>query len=376
MCPATAVAVWQREFHKWLEGTTLRLAILSYDMVRFYFKYLKKEQVDAIVFDEVHKLKNPNSAQGRRCGIVAKGMSIRYGLTGTDIEDTVIDLFGQYRAVNPGPLGDNWVEFRENFCKRTGYMGLQWNISDKKKKEVLRLIGPVTYRLTKKEAFPGRKLLPPVYIHAKLKGTQKKLYEQLSKKMIAKIGSFKISPKRVITQMLRLQQITGGHCPDDNGDLLTFECGKADALREFLSSWDRKKKLVIFARYIPELNLIKKVCEQEKYSCEIYTPKKPDLEDRFQHETHPQIYIGQIDRGGIALTLTRSSTPIFFSKTFSSITYRQALGRVDRGGQAEPVTPIFLTTQGTIDEIVDEAINKKLSESQFVAYFMERIKKT
>ena len=373
VCPAAAVHVWEREIKQWLPGTTMRWAIVSLDLARFYFKYLRKEDFDAIVFDEVHRLKNPNSAQGRRCAKVASSIPIRYGLTGTPIADNVIDLFGQYRAIAPELLGDNWVKFRSEFLRKAGYMGHDLAITPENRDRVLRLVSPATFQVTKAEAFPDRRLLPPVYLYANLKGNQKRIYDQLSNHMIAHIADFKISTPRAITQMIRLQQVTGGHCPSDDGEMLTFECGKGGALKEFLDGWNREKKVVIFARYIHELNLIETICKKLKYSCEIFDTKKPDLEDRFQQNDNPQIFISQIAKGGIALTLTRASTAIFFSKTFSSLDYIQALGRVDRGGQTEPVTPVFLTTQGTIDEDMDLAIDEKLSEAEFVKRFLKKL---
>lgn len=371
VCPAAAVHVWRREINKWIPGTTLRFAIVSYDLARFYFKYLRKEDFDAVVFDEVHRLKNPNSGQGRRCAKISA--PIRYGLTGTPIADSVIDLFSQYRSVAPHLLGTDWVEFRNRYLHRSGYMGYDLSISEENKIKVLNIVGPDTYQLTKAEAFPGRKLLPPVYLYANLKGTQKKLYEQLERDMMATHDDFVITAPRKITQMIRLQQISGGHCPSNDGDMLTFECPKADALKEFLEGWNRKKKLVIFARFLHEIDLIETICKKLKYSCEVYTPKRPDLEDRFQNDEDPSIFITQIDRGGIALTLHRASTAIFFSKTWSSLTYWQALGRIDRGGQTEPVTPIFILTQGTIDEDIEDGINEKMGEADFVTFFFKRL---
>lgn len=342
-------------------------------MARSYFKYFRKEGFDAIVVDEIHRLKNPASAQSRRVALLSKDIIYRYGLTGTQIQDTVIDLFGQYRTVDPSILGDKWSEFKQRFLYPTGYMGKKSGITKRNKKKVLELIAPITYQVTKKEAFPNRKVLEPVYLFAELKGTQKKLYEQLESDFIATYDEFEITAPRTITQMLRLQQISGGHCPSDEGDMLTFECGKAQALQEFLT--DFQGKVVIFARFIHELKLIEQVCKKLGMSCEIYTPKRPDLEDRFQEKDNPRVFISQIQRGGIALTLTRASTAIFFSKTFSSLDYVQAIGRIDRGGQTEPVTPIFISTKDTIDEDIDDAIGKKLSEAAFVSFFLERLKK-
>ncbi len=336
---------------------------------------MKKEQIDALVIDEIHRLKNPNSAQSRRIGIVSKKIPYRYGLTGTPIADNVIDLFGEYRALNPDLLGDNYKRFKQQWCYQTGWANKEVAITDANRDRVLQLLAPHTYQVSKRQAFPNLKLTPPVRLYGELKGTQKKLYQQLERDMVAEYDDFTITAGRTITRALRLQQITGGHCPSDDGDLLTFECGKADVFNDFLKDWPRTKKLVIFARFIHELELIEEICKKNRRTTCIYSPDTPEMEDEFQNEKNPMDFITQIQRGSEALTLTASSTPVFFSRTHSNLLYQQAVARCDRAGQKDPVTPLLLLTRDTVDEDVDQAIEQKQSEAQFCKAFIDRIRK-
>lgn len=373
ICPASAVAVWVREIHKWVEGIPITFVIVSYDFARFYFKYVRKEEFDAVVFDEIHRLKNPNSKQGNRLFRMARYIRIRIGLTGTPIGDGVIDLFSQYRAVESELLGESFKTFREKYCYRTGYMGYKIQIDKTNKQKVLQLISPMTYELKKKDVF-GITVLPPVRLFAELKGTQKKLYNQLEKTTVATVGDFKVSAAMEITQMIRLQQITGGHVPDDNGKMLCFECGKADLLLDFLKNWDPNEKLVIFARYVYELDLIEKICQKAKFSCYVYNHDEAHKDEDFQNKKHPQISISQISKG-ISRTLTRANTIVFFSMTHSYIEYAQALGRCEaRGVAKQPITPVFLLTRSTIDEDYEDSVIKKQSEARFVSSFLRKLK--
>lgn len=373
ICSASAVHTWETEIAQWLPGTSLKFVIVSYSFARFYYKFLKKELPDAVVMDEIHRLKNPNSGQGRRVAKAIAKVSIRYGLTGEQIADTTIDLFSQYRAVDPSILGDHWPTFREHYLTRGGFMGHELRISEQNKRKILRMVEPITYQVLKTDVLDV-KIAPPVVMYTELKGTQKKLYQDLAGKMVAHHDGFTISTVNEISQMIRLQQITGGHVPDDDGNMLTFECGKIDLLKELLSTWNRKKKLVIFARFIHELGLIQQTCEKMKFSSYIYSPKKAYIDDEFQKNDHPQISISQIQSGSESRTLVRSSTPVFFSKTFSYMDYTQGVGRVYRGGQKELVTPILLTTRGTIDEDLDESVRLKQGEAQFVKMFISKLK--
>ena len=356
-----------------MPGTTLRFTIISYESARFYFKYIRKYQLDAVVLDEVHKLKNPNSRQGNRIFRAIRSITYRIGLTGTDIEQSVIDLFGQWRAINPNLLGENFKIFRQEYCYRTGYMGYKLKIDKLNSRRVLELLAPYTFKLEDKDVF-GVTVLPPVYLYAELKGTQKKLYQQLERDMIAKYKDFKVKAPRTITQMIRLQQITGGHVPTEDKEMLKFECPKAELLDEFLSTWSKKKKLVIFARFIHELGLIEQVCKKRGFSCYVYNHGEAHLDKKFQEEEHPQISISQITKG-IARTLTRGDTVVLFSWSHSHIVYRQCIGRVkSRGVFKKPITPVLLMTKDTIDEDINNAVIKKQSESQFVASFFNKLK--
>jgi SNF2 family DNA or RNA helicase len=373
-CPASSVPVWESETRKWLKGTTLKIAIVSFEMARFYFKYIRKEAFDAIVIDEIHRLKNPTGMQSRRIHLAARHIPYRYGLTGTLIADSAIDLFGQFRAICEQILGDSWKRFREQYLTPSGFKGYDLIISDENRDIVLRKVAPITYQVTKQEMFPNRKVLDPMIITCQLKGTQKKLYQDIEQSMVGKSNGFIVTASRVITQMIRLQQITGGHCPADGGEFLTFECPKADALAEFLQDWPRRRKLVIFARFLHELELITQVLKGKKMSYAVFDPKKYSDIEAFQRKENPQVMVLQVQRGGVSLDLTAASTAIFFSSTFSYIDYAQAISRIEGTDQHDPILAVFLVTEGTIDQDLWSSVDLKQSEAQFVKTFLANLK--
>lgn len=374
ICLASGVHVWETEITKWLGGTTLRFFIVSYEFARFYFKYLRKEPVQALVLDEIHKLRNHASAQSRRIAIVARYIPFRYGLTGTEIGDNVIDLYGEWLSLNPLLLGDKWKTFKRRYLESCGFGGYDVRLRRGKREEILRLVAPHTFQALKKDVLPHLKVLPPVYMYAKLKGTQEKLYRKIEKELIARSHGHTVSAPRAITQMIRLQQITGGHVPSDDDDMLTFECGKADILNDLLKDWNRKKKLVIYARFRYELKLIQALCKKHKLTSYIYSRKEPHMDIVFFKEQHPQVSISSIQSGISRNGLQKASTAIFFSRNWSYVDYRQALDRLYRSGQEEPVTPILLETENTIDEDIDGSINRKQEEGQFVKMFLKRLR--
>jgi SNF2 family DNA or RNA helicase len=122
------------------------------------------------------------------------------------------------------------------------------------------------------------------------------------------------------------------------------------------------KKLVVIARFVPEIKAICKLLEKEKigYSC-IYGEVK-DREAQvaaFQNDPDIQVFVGQIATAGLGITLTAASTEVFYSTDYSMSNHEQTRARIHRVGQHENCTYIYLTAKGTVDEKVLEALQNK-----------------
>lgn len=377
-CPKPAIHVWKREINKWLHGTDIEFYILSYETTKGYFKYMKKIGWDAMVCDESHKLKNHASQQSRRIAIIGKSAEHRYCLTGTPVAESVIDLYGQFEFLEPTVLvqgkKDRWAHFKDMYCYSTGFMGYELKITDRNRDRILSLVHPYTYEVTSEQQ--GRpKAATPVYLMAELKGTQRRLYRELEAKMITEYKDSTVIAPRVITQMLRLQQICGGHVKDDEGGIITFESDKYRVLDEFLQQYKkRNQKLVIFARFIHELSQIKKICKYNGMTAEIYSTKDPSLEDRFQKtDQFPQVFITQYQKGSEALTLTCAPADLFFSRSHSYINWRQATSRIDRPPQTQPVEHYIIQTRGTVEDSIDLAVKNKQSGADHAKAFLKTL---
>ena len=145
---------------------------------------------------------------------------------------------------------------------------------------------------------------------------------------------------------------------------------KLDALEDILQDYvvDGRKKLVIFARFLPEIHEIKKLCEKVlgksgMKTVEIYGDIKKELRggiiNQFQTDPETMIIVGQIDTLGVGVTLTAADTCVYYSVNFNYATYDQSLSRIHRIGQKHPCTYIHLIAENTVDETVLKALAKK-----------------
>ena len=122
------------------------------------------------------------------------------------------------------------------------------------------------------------------------------------------------------------------------------------------------KKLVIIARFIPEIDAICRMLDKKdiKYSLVIGSVKNREEQvAAFQNEPEVQVFVGQIATAGLGITLTAASTMVFYSLDYSMSNFEQAKARIHRAGQRENCTYIYLTARGTVDEKVLKALRNK-----------------
>src|SRR5690606_38121345 len=119
---------------------------------------------------------------------------------------------------------------------------------------------------------------------------------------------------------------------------------------------EANKKVVIFARFVPEVEALAKIAQDLGMRTFALTGKT-SIESRQQalkdfQAGDLQVFIAQIATGGVGITLTAADTAIFYSTDFSLANYEQAKARLHRIGQKNSVVYIHIVAKGTIDEEV------------------------
>ena len=142
--------------------------------------------------------------------------------------------------------------------------------------------------------------------------------------------------------------------------------GKLNALEDIFDDYviDEGKKLVVFCRFRPEIDLIQKLMDKKKIRyCSIYGDIKiddrGDIVKEFQTNPEVKVFLAQIDTAGLGITLTAADTCVYYSENFNYAAYSQSLARIHRIGQRNCCTYIHLVVKGTIDETVLKALAKK-----------------
>ena len=125
---------------------------------------------------------------------------------------------------------------------------------------------------------------------------------------------------------------------------------------------EEDKKVVMFARFVPEIEAIKAMLEKKKLSYRLIYGATKDRAEQvkdFQENPDVKVFVGQLQTTGMGLTLTAASVAVFYSLDFSYANYEQSRARIHRIGQKEKCLYIHLVAKNTVDEKIMNALKHK-----------------
>ena len=346
----------------------LLIAVINYEATHRegIFEALESYAADLIICDESQRIKNPRAAQSRAVQMLGDRAACRLILSGTPVQNSVIDLYSQYRFLDPGVFGANFYAFRNRYCQMGGYGGHEV-VGYQHMDELTRKEHSIALRVTKAECLdlPGQTFFRR---YVQLEPAARRLYDQIARASCAELESGGcVTASIVLTKLLRLMQLTGGFVQADGSDCAQQAgSAKLDALADILEDYVQEagQKLVVFARFRPEIAAICQLLEQRgirygRIDGEVPMDQRGAIVETFQQDPGVKVFVAQIQTAGLGITLHAASAAVFYSLDFNYANYAQALARIHRIGQAQPVTYIHLLAENTVDEQVLDALERK-----------------
>ena len=346
----------------------LLVAVINYEATHRegIFEALEGYAADLIICDESQRIKNPRAAQSRAAQMLGDRAACRLILSGTPVQNSVIDLYSQYRFLDPGVFGANFYAFRNRYCQMGGYGGHEV-VGFQHMDELVRKEHSIALRVTKAECLdlPGQTF---VRRYVQLEPAARQLYTQIARASCAELENGEhVTASIVLTKLLRLMQLTGGFVQADGGDRpRPAGSAKLDALADILEDYVQEagQKLVVFARFRPEIAAICQLLEQRgirygRIDGEVPMDQRGAIVETFQKDPGVKVFVAQIQTAGLGITLHAASAAVFYSLDFNYANYAQALARIHRIGQAQPVTYIHLLAEHTVDDQVLDALERK-----------------
>lgn len=353
----------KKEALKHSEGYGVEIVVVNYESVWRLEKELLEFNADLIIADEAHKIKEARTSQSKGMHHLGDKARFKLLLTGTIITNKEIDVFSQYRFLNSSIFGNSFYTFRNRYFDMTGYGNYTPRFKSHMKEDFLRRLHSIAYRVTKEECLDLPSVMEEVR-QVELEPKAKKIYRELEKESYTELVNSEVSAVNVLTKLLRLSQVTGGHLTDDEGDTNLVSTAKLDALSDIIdAAMGEDKKLVIMARFIPEMNDIQDLLEKKKIE---YATVRGGVKDRaeeirrFQEEPECKVFIGQIAAAGLGITLTAASTMVFYSLDYSMSNFEQAKARIHRVSQTNNCLYIYLVAKGTVDTKILRALRNKV----------------
>lgn len=384
--PLSILSVWEQEFARFaafpyqltvlkgsstqkkeqlskLHGNDLQIAVVNYESAWRLEKELLAFDADLIIADEAHKIKENRTAQSKAMRHLGDKSRYKLLLTGTLITNKELDVFSQYRFLNKEIFGTSFYAFRSRYFDMCGYGNHIPVFRKQMMDEFLQKLHSVAYRVTKAECLDLPQITEEIRT-VELEPKAMKLYKQLEKESFAELSNSEVSAVNVLTKMLRLSQMTGGYLTDDAGSITSVSTAKLDALSDILDTMlTEDRKLVIMARFVPELNEIQKLLEQKHIG---YAAVWGGISDRaeeirrFQEDADCKVFVGQIAAAGLGITLTAASTMVFYSLDYSMSNFEQAKARIHRVSQTENCLYIYLIAKNTVDAKILHSLRDKV----------------
>ena len=356
-------------------GTDLHILIMNVesfskgDGLKFAQKFLSCHKA-MIAIDESTTIKTPTSNRTKSILQLRQDARYRRILTGSPVTKSPLDLFSQCQFLDPWLLNhQSYYTFKARYAVTrkievqgrrveivVGYRNLA-ELSDK--------IKPFSKRILKEDCLD----LPPksfIKHTVELTKEQKKVYEQMKKEAIAFLDGKMQSTATVMTQLMRLHQITCGHFTADDGTIKDLPCSRLTELMSILENVEGKT--IIWSHYTHDVKrIITKIKEIYGDESVVDYFGETDQENRsknikkFQTDDKCRFFVGTTHTGGYGITLTAGSTMIYFSNGYDLEKRQQSEARIDRIGQTKKMTYIDIMSQDTIDEHIVKALRNKVN---------------
>ncbi|HEY9170717.1 MAG TPA: DEAD/DEAH box helicase, partial [Verrucomicrobiae bacterium] len=346
--PTLAVRVWRANELKSLAGqlASADLHVLNYSQLRQVADDLARADFHAVILDEGQYIKNPSSQTAQ----VARRLRAthRLILSGTPIENRLLDLWSLMSFAMPGALG-NRAEFARLYDSKSDPFARQ---------RLSARVRPFLIRRTKSQV--ARDLPDRVEedLFCELEGEQKTLYRAELKRAQAMLLGIKTAAAlnkerfNFLTSLLRLRQIC---ChpklvkPDSKA-----ASAKVEALVETLEPlMDEGEKVLVFSQFVELLDLLRGAIEERGWR-QWYlagdTENRGDLVSEFQSADGAGVFLISLKAGGFGLNLTAASYVVLFDPWWNPAVEAQAIDRTHRIGQDRKVIAYRLLIKDSIEE--------------------------
>ena len=321
--------------------------------------------------DESTTIKNPAAKRTKNIVSLRPLTKYRRILTGSPVTKSPLDLFSQCYFLDPFLLDQSsYYVFRTRYavCRKINVSGrsVEIVVGYRNLGELSEKLKEFSYRVLKDDCLD---LPKKTFIRrtVELTDEQKKLYKQMKQEAIAFLNGKMVTSATVITQLMRLHQITCGHFTSNDGTVQDVKSNRIGQLMDVLE--EMEGKAVIWAHYRYDIRKIVEAISKKygenavvTYYGDTSTDDRQKAIKKIQDPKSPvRFIVGTPQTGGYGITLTGASTMIYYSNGYDLEKRMQSEARIDRIGQEKPMTYIDLIAEDTIDTKIVTSLRNKVN---------------
>lgn len=335
---------------------------------------------NGLLVHNCHRLGNPQSATSQFAGYLAETVRYREALSGTPLQHDPLNAWGVFRFVDPTVFDKSFAKFKKRYAKMGGWDGKEitgWlNLDELEQiiakhsftvgKDVLKLppqVLSVRYgALSDEESrhYASMEHEFEVYISGGAADEQETISDEDGCESTD--GPTTVGAQNVLARLMKLSQMSSGFIIDEEKVPHEIGSSKLDLLEDTLQDIDRDEPLVIFVRFTYDIARIRKRLAAKGYKVAELSGKRNELRAWQQGEYDTLVVQLQSGSEGVNFTWCGSKQCkycIFFSKDYRWEKHEQALSRIHRPGQNETTFFISLIMRDTIDEEIEDVLEKR-----------------
>lgn len=333
---------------------------------------------DLVVIDEMHKIKSISSNASRLAGRIGNRVERRIGLTGTVIPHSPLDVYAQWRFIDPKAFGRvqpdgtrrtaTFAHFKEDYAQMGGYMGHEV-IGFKNLDRLEEIMAERSAVAIKSECLDLPDAVDTV-LPVTLSAKESKAYEEMRTQLQVQFreeddaaASGEATAMNRLSRLIRLRQITAGHLPDDEGQVREIGRSKAKTIASLIhDTLEDEKRVVVFGTFTRELQALEEeITDKRTTVLRIDGSTKPEdrlaIRQRFGSDDPARLVIvAQIKTLSVAVNeLVTASHAVFASLPWQRDDIVQARDRLNRLGQKRSTTFWYALAPDTVDDVVFQA---------------------
>ena len=349
----------------------MNVEALSTDKGRLFAgKFLRAHRA-LMAIDESTTIKTPTAKRTKAIVVLGKEAYYKRILTGSPVTKSPLDLFSQCNFLQEDLLEcGSYYSFKNRYAvmKTHNFGGRRVQLvhSYQRLDELADILKGFSYRVLKEDCLD---LPDKVYIkrEVELSKEQKDAYSTMKSAALALLKGKVATAPHVLTQMMRLHQITCGHLKNDDGTTTDLKNGRIDELIDLLD--EVEGKVIIWANYVHDIEgLVKAISKEYGDETVVQYYGATSSDDRakaiksFQDpKSKVKYFIGNPQTAGYGITLTEAGTVVYFSNGYDLEKRLQSEDRAHRIGQKKAVTYVDLIAPKTVDEKIRKALRKKIN---------------